>query len=64
MALHAVVVCGEEQYDDPDVIFRPLLAFAKEHRFSPKGMMWGAQIFVDCSEGIRRHYYDAYMRFE
>lgn len=64
MALHAVVVCGEEQYDDPDVIFKPLLAFAKEHRFSPKGMMWGTQIFVDCSEGIRRHYYDAYMRFE
>ena len=64
MALHAVVVCGEEQYDDPDAIFKPLLAFAREHRFSPKGMMWGAQIFVDCSEGIRRHYYDTYMIFE
>ena len=64
MALHAVVVCGEEQYDDPDVIFRPLLAFAREHRFAQKGMMWGTQIFVDCSEGIRRHYYDTYMIFE
>ena len=63
MALHAVVVCGEEQYDDPDVIFRPLLAFAREHRFAQKGMMWGTQIFVDCSEGIRRHYYDTYMIF-
>lgn len=64
MALHAVVMCGEEQYNDPDVIFRPLLAFAREHRFIQKGMMWGAQIFVDCSEGIRRHYYDTYMVFE
>lgn len=64
MALHAVVICGEEQYDDPDVIFRPLLAFAREHRFVQKGMMWGAQLFVDCSEGIRRHYYDTYMIFE
>lgn len=64
MALHAMAVCGEEQYDDPDVIFRPLLAFAREHRFEQKGMMWGSQIFVDCSEGIRRHYFDTYMRFE
>ena len=64
MALHAVVLCGDEQYADPDVIFKPLLAFAREHRFTQKGMMWGAQIFVDCSEGIRRHYYDTYMLFE
>ncbi|MBQ2948523.1 MAG: MerR family transcriptional regulator [Clostridia bacterium] len=64
MALHAVALCGEEQYTDPDVIFKPLLAFAREHRFVQKGMMWGAQIFVDCSEGIRRHYYDTYMCFE
>ena len=64
MALHAIVVCGEEQYDDPDVIFKPLLAFAREHRFTPRGMMWGAQIFVDCSQGIGRHYYDTYMIFE
>lgn len=63
MALHAVAVCGDEQYDDPDVIFKPLIVFAREHRFVQKGMMWGAQIFVDCSEGIRRHYYDTYMIF-
>ena len=64
MALHAVVLCGDEQYDDPDVIFKPILTFAREHRFTQRGMMWGAQIFVDCSEGIRRHYYDTYMLFE
>lgn len=64
MALHAVVVCGEEQYQEPDAIFKPVLAFAREHRFAQKGMMWGEQIFVDCSNGIRRHYYDTYMPFE
>lgn len=64
MALHAVVICGEEQYENPDVIFKPVLAYAREHRFTPKGMMWGEQIFVDCSKGIRRHYYDTYMPFE
>lgn len=63
-ALHAVVVCGDDQYENPDMIFRPIQAFAREHRFAQKGMMWGAQIFVDCSEGIRRHYYDTYMIFE
>lgn len=64
MALHAIVVCGDDQYENPDVIFKSVLAFAREHRFVQKGMMWGRQIFVDCSEGIRRHYYDTYMRFE
>lgn len=64
MALHAVVTCGEEQYDDPDVIFRPILAFAREHRFVQKGTMWGSMLFVDCSGGVRRHYYDTYMTFE
>ena len=64
MALHAIVVCGDEQYENPDVIFKPVLSFAREHRFAPKGMMWGSQIFVDCSEGIRRHYFDTYMYFE
>lgn len=64
MALHAVVVCGDDQYENPDMVFKPILAFAREHRFTPKGMMWAAQIFVDCSEGIRRHYYDTYMCFE
>ena len=64
MALHAIVVCGEEQYDDPDVIFKPILAFAREHRFVQKETMWGRMIFVDCSNGVRRHYYDTYMLFE
>ncbi len=63
MALHAVVVCGEEQYDDPDVIFRPVLAFAREHRFAQRGTMWGGMLFVDCSGGVRRHYFDTYMTF-
>ena len=64
MALHAVVACGEEQYDDPDVIFRPILAFAREHRFVQKGTMWGSMLLVDCSVGARRHYFDTYMMFE
>lgn len=64
MALHAVVICGEEQYQQPDVIFKSLLSFAQEHRFTQKGMMWGTLLFVDCSMGKRRHYYDTYMTFE
>ena len=64
MALHAIVVCGDEQYENPDAIFKPVLSFAREHRFTQKGMMWGSQIFADCSEGIRRHYFDTYMYFE
>ena len=64
MALHAVVACGEEQYEDPDVIFRPILAFAREHRFTQKGTMWGSMLFVDCSGGMRKHYFDTYMCFE
>jgi len=64
MALHAVVACGEEQYDDPDVIFRPLLTFADEHRFVQKGTMWGSMLFVDCSGGVRKHFFDTYMTFE
>ncbi len=64
MALHAVVFCGEEQYEDPDVIFRPLLAFAREHRFVQRGTMWGSMLFVDCSGGVRKHYFDTYMCFE
>lgn len=64
MALHAVVHCGEEQYDQPDVIFRPLLSFAREHRFVQKGAMWGNVLFVDCSGGVRKHFYDTYMVFE
>lgn len=64
MALHAVVACGEEQYDEPDVIFRPILAFAREHRFAQKGTMWGSMLLVDCSGGVRRHYFDTYMTFE
>lgn len=64
MALHAIVVCGEEQYDNPDVIFKPILSFAREHRFVQKETMWGRMLFVDCSNGVRRHYYDTYMLFE
>ena len=64
MALHAVVACGEEQYETPDVIFKPVLAFAREHRFAQKGAMWGNQLVVDCSGGVRRHFYDTYMIFE
>lgn len=64
MALHAIVTCGEEQYEKPDVIFSPILDFAKEHRFRQKGMMWGNQLVVDCSGGVRRHFYDTYMVFE
>jgi len=64
MALHSVIACGEEQYADPDVIFRPLLAFAREHRFTQKGTMWGSMLFVDCSGGVRKHYFDTYMCFE
>lgn len=64
MALHAIVICGEEQYDQPDVIFRPILAFAREHRFAQRGTMWGSMLFVDCSGGVRKHYYDTYMCFE
>jgi len=64
MALHSVVACGEEQYADPDVIFRPILTFAREHRFVQKGTMWGSMLFVDCSGGVRKHYFDTYMCFE
>lgn len=64
MALHAVVTCGEEQYDEPDVIFRPILTFAREHRFEQKGTMWGRMLLVDCSGGVRRHYFDTYMTFQ
>lgn len=64
MALHAVIICGEEQYDHPDVIFKNVLAFAHEHRFVQKGTMWGNQLFVDCAGGVRKHYYDTYMCFE
>lgn len=64
MALHACVPCGEEQYETPEIIFRPILSFAREHRFVQKGAMWGNLLFVDCSGGVRRHYYDTYMIFE
>ena len=64
IALHAVVSCGLEQYDTPDDIFRPILQFAREHRFTPKGPLWGSTLFVDCSGEKRRYYYDTYMVFE
>lgn len=64
MALHAVVSSGLERYDTPDDIFRPILQFAREHRFEPRGIMWGKNLFVDCSNGTRRYYYDTYMVFD
>ena len=64
MALHAAVSCGLEQYEKPDDIFRPIVQFAREHRFTPKGPMWGSTLFVDCAGGTRRYYYDTYMMFE
>lgn len=64
MALHAVVVCGEEMYETPDVIFRPVMAFAREHRFVQKGTMWGNMLLADCSGGVRKHYFETYMVFE
>ncbi|MBQ2991560.1 MAG: MerR family transcriptional regulator [Clostridia bacterium] len=64
MALHASVCCGEEQYGNPDVIFAPILNFAGEHHFVQKGTMFGNQLVVDCSGGVRRHFYDTYMLFE
>lgn len=64
MALHAVTACGEEQYEQPGVIFRAIDGFAREHRFRQSGGMWGSVLFVDCSDGVRRHFYDTYMRIE
>ena len=64
MALHAVVSCGEEQYETPEVVFKPILSFARDHRFVQKGVMWGNMLFADCSGGVRKHYYDTYMIFE
>ncbi|MDO5379208.1 MAG: MerR family transcriptional regulator [Clostridia bacterium] len=61
MALHAVVHCGEEQYETPEVIFRPIHAYAREHRFEPRGAIYGSVLFVDCSGGVRKHFYDTYM---
>lgn len=63
MALHAVVHCGEEQYERPEVIFGPILSFARAHRFAPCGAIWGSLLLVDCSGGARKHYYDTYMPF-
>lgn len=63
MALHAVVHCGEEQYETPDVIFKSVLNFAREHRFAQAGALFGNVLFVDCSGGKRKHFYDVYMIF-
>ncbi|MCI7736171.1 MAG: MerR family transcriptional regulator [Clostridiales bacterium] len=63
MALHAVVHCGEEQYERPETIFGPILSFARAHRFTPCGAIWGSMLLVDCSGGARKHYYDTYMPF-
>jgi len=62
-ALHAIVACGEEQYHDPDLIFKPILEFAQKHNFIPAGPLWGSMIFVDCAGGVRKHYFDTYMVF-
>ena len=61
MALHAVVYCGEEQYETHDVIFGPIVNFARDHRFERCGALFGSVLFVDCSGGIRKHFYDTYM---
>ena len=41
-----------------------ILTFAREHRFVQKGTMWGSMLLVDCSGGVRHHYFDTYMTFE
>lgn len=64
MALHAVVHCGEEQYERPEAIFDPLRAFAREHRFAPRDALYGSVLFVDCAGGVRKHFYDTYMVIE
>ncbi len=64
MALHAVVAVGPESYGRLEEIFRPILSFAREHRFTPAGMIWASTLFVDCSGGQKRYYYDTYMVFE
>lgn len=58
MAIHAIVSCGEEQFKNPDVIFSRVSEFAREHRFSENATMWGRVLFVDCSGGERRHFYE------
>ena len=50
--------------EQPGVIFRAIEGFAREHRFRQSGGMWGSVLFVDCSDGVRRHFYDTYMRIE
>ena len=47
----------------PEVIFGPILSFARMHRFTPSGAIWGSMLLVDCSGGKRKHYYDTYMPF-
>lgn len=64
MALHAIVECDEKEHAQPDRIFRPLQAFAREHRFVQKETMWARLIFADCSGGGRRYFYDTYMLFD
>ena len=64
MALHAVTSCGEQRDSKAGDVFRPLLDFAREHRFSLRAEMWASTLFVDCAGGTRRYYYDTYMVFE
>lgn len=61
MALHAVVTCGDEQYETPEIIFAPLVDFAQAHNFRQAGVMWGRVLFADCSCGGCLHYYDVFM---
>ena len=64
MALHAVVSCGEELNDQPEVIFRQLDAFAREHRFTQADTAYGCTLLVDCSDGGKTYHYDVNMLFE
>lgn len=64
MAIHAIVTCGEEQYENPEMIFQPVKNFAREHHFERSGAMFGNVLFVDCSDCTRKYYYDTYMMID
>lgn len=64
MAIHAIVTCGEEQYENPEMIFQAVKNFAREHHFERSGAMFGNVLFVDCSDGTRKYYYDTYMMID
>ena len=63
LALRTVVRCGAELYAQPSCIFAALDAYAREHRFTPKGS-YGVTLFVDCAEGELVYYFAACMVIE